>query len=97
LLREDYSWQGGKPYNYDYETEWAAGNHELSFELQPLTTNEQTRTLSMQIVSVNVTGPMAREHWLQPKDYTKFFPKKIPTDAAGRRAYARELLGEFAR
>jgi hypothetical protein len=97
LMREDYSWEGGKPYHYNYETDWTAGNHELSFELQPLTTNEQTRTLSMQISSVKISGPMAEEHWTQPRDYAKFFPRKVPEDAAGRRAYARELLGGFAR
>ncbi|MGA2243871.1 MAG: DUF1592 domain-containing protein [Verrucomicrobiota bacterium] len=30
-------------------------------------------------------------------EYRKFFPKPIPAAAAGRRAYARELLGDFAR
>jgi hypothetical protein len=97
LLNEEYSWQGGKPYHYHYEQDWPAGDHELSFALQPLTTNEQTRALSMQIVSVTVSGPMAQEYWNQPKDYAKFFPRKVPDDAAGRRAYARELLGGFAR
>ena len=97
LSRHDYSWEGGKPYNYSFETDWAAGNHELSFELQPLTTNEQTRTLSVQINSVKVSGPMTREHWVQPKNYTRFFPRTVPADAEGRRAYARELLGDFAR
>ena len=96
LLREEYSWEGGKPYHYHYEQDWAAGNHELSFELQPLTTNEPTRALSMQITSVKISGPMAQEHWVQPKNYAKFFPRKVPNDAGGRRAYARELLGEFA-
>ncbi len=97
LLREEYSWEGGKPYHYNYEQDWAAGNHELSFELQPLTTNEPARTLSMQIVSVNVCGPVAMEHWVQPKNYAKFFPRKVPEDAPGRRAYTQELLGGFAR
>ncbi len=97
LSRKEYSWEGGKRYHYDYEVDWSAGNHELTFELQPLTTNEQTRTLAMQISSVTVGGPMTQEHWIQPKDYTRFFPRKVPDDAEGRRAYARELLGTFAR
>lgn len=97
LLRDEYSWEGGKPYHYDYETDWTAGNHVLAFELQPLTTNEQTRTLSMQITSVKVSGPMDQKYWVQPKDYVKFFPRKVPDDPAARRAYAHELLGSFAR
>lgn len=98
LLREEYGWEGGKPYHYTYTVDWPAGDHVLSFELQPLTPNEpQTRTLSLQITSVKVTGPMAPEHWVQPKNYARFFPRKVPDDAQGRRAYARELLGGFAR
>ena len=97
MSRHEYSWEGGKPYYYNYEMDWAAGPHELSFVLLPLTTNEPARTLSMQITSVKIGGPMAVEHWVQPPGYTKFFPRKVPDDAAGRRAYARELLDSFAR
>ena len=98
LHRADYSWEGGKPYTYTLDVDWAAGDHELSFELQPLTPNQpQTRSLSMQITSVKVRGPMATEHWVRAKDYKQFFPKPVPDDAKGRRAYARELLGNFAR
>lgn len=98
LLREEYSWEGGKPYHYQYEVDWPAGNHELAFELQPLTPDEpQTRTLALQITSVKISGPIEKEHWVLPKDYAKFFPKPLPDDDAGRRAYARELLGGFAR
>ena len=46
--------------HYSYDVDWAAGDHELVFELQPLTPDEpQTRTLSMQITSVKVSGPGA--------------------------------------
>src|SRR6478736_4327394 len=97
LLQQEYSWEGGKPFHYSYDVDWTAGDHEFSFELQPLTPDEpQTRTLSLQITAIKVRGPLAKEHWVQPKDYTKFFPKKIPADAKERQAYARELLGNFA-
>ena len=67
--------------------DWPAGDHELAFELQPLTPDEkQTRTLSMQITSVTVRGPMAKEYWVQPKDYRKFFPEEGPGRAQLRAA-----------
>ncbi len=98
LLRGDYSWEGGKPFHYTYDVDWAAGDHQMAFELQPLTPEEkQTRNLSMQVTTVKVRGPMTQEHWVKPKDYEKIFPKKVPGDVAGRRAYAHELLGDFAR
>ena len=98
LLNAEYSWEGGKPYSYNFDVDWTAGDHELTFELVPLTPDQpQTRSLSMQITSVKIGGPTASEHWVQSKDYTKFFPKPVPEDAKARRAYAHELLGNFAR
>ena len=98
LLREEFSWEGGKPYSFRHDADWPEGDHELTFEVQPLTPDEkQTRNLSLQISSVVVQGPMAKEHWVRPPNYEKFFKKNIPEDTAGRRVYARELLGDFAR
>ncbi|MGC3956738.1 MAG: DUF1592 domain-containing protein [Verrucomicrobiota bacterium] len=97
LLRGEYAWEGGRALQYTYDVDWAAGAHELSFELVPLTPDEpQTRSLAMQITSVKVSGPLAKEHWMQPKDYAKFFPQPPPKDAKGRQAYTRELLRDFA-
>lgn len=98
MLREEFTWQGGKPFSFQREADWPAGDHELTFELQPLTPDEkQTRSLSLQISSVVVQGPMAKEQWVRPPNYERFFKKDVPVDAAGRQAYARELLGDFAR
>ncbi|MEK7782281.1 MAG: DUF1592 domain-containing protein [Verrucomicrobiota bacterium] len=98
LLNGEYAWAGGKGLHYSYDVDLTAGDHEFVFELQPLTPDEpQTRSLSMQITSIKVSGPLAQDHWVQPKNYTKFFPKKVPEDVKGRREYARELLGDFAR
>lgn len=98
MLRNEYAWEGGKTHTYNFEVDWVTGNHDLVFELEPLTPGEaQTRSLAMQISSVKIHGPLAQEHWVQPKNYTKFFPKPVPADEAGQRAYARELLRDFAR
>jgi hypothetical protein len=98
LFQKEFSWEGGRPYHYDFDQDWPAGDHQLEFELQPLTPDEkQTRTLSMQITSVTVLGPLAKKYWVPPENYGRFFAGKIPETAAGRRAYARELLGDFAR
>ena len=98
LLKKEFSWGGGQPYHFNYDQDWAAGDHQLDFELQPLTPGlEQARTLSLQITAVTVRGPMAEEYRVKPDNYARFFPKDVPGDEAGRRAYARELLGDFAR
>jgi hypothetical protein len=97
LLKKEFSWEDDKSYHFNYDQNWTAGNHQMDFELQPLTPGlEQVRTLSMQIKSVTVGGPMAKEFWVKPENYAKFFPKDVPETAVGRRDYARELLGDFA-
>ena len=97
LLRNEYSWQGGKSYHYELDQNWEAGNHQLTFELQPLTQETPARTLTMQITSVTVRGPLDDKHLTRPKNYERFFPKEVPSGSAARRQYARELLGSFAR
>jgi mono/diheme cytochrome c family protein len=90
LLRRDYSRQGGKPYQFTFDRSWKAGPHELTIEVEPLTPDErQVRSLALRIQSVTVRGPLER-------DYERFFPGVVPDDPAGRRRYARELLGRFA-
>ncbi len=48
----------------------------------------------MQIASAKIFAPLAK---VQPGDDEKPFSKTIPAGASERRAYARELLGNFAR
>ncbi len=97
LLKQEFAWEGGKPYHFDFDQTWTAGNHALAFELRPLTPGvEPTRTLSLQITAVTVRGPLTRENRVKPKNYARFFPKPVPANAAARRDYAGELLGDFA-
>jgi hypothetical protein len=98
LLQADYAGGNGQAYHYHYEPDLAAGNHLLSFDLKPLTPDQpHSNALALQIISVKVSGPMAQEHWLQPKNYQTWFPRKAPAGAAERRDYAREILAKFAR
>lgn len=98
IMSNNYSWQGGTPYHYEINQNWAAGDHELAFELQPLTPDKpQVRSLSMQIKSVTVRGPMEQKYWTRPKNYERFFPKAVPSGSSERREYAHQLLGNFAR
>ena len=98
MFSQKFVWQdGGTPYHFDYDENWAAGNHQLDFELQPLLPGStRNRTLTIQVNSVTVRGPMDKENGVRPQNYAQFFPKSVPASAAGRRDYARELLGKFA-
>lgn len=94
----EYSRQGGKPYVLTFERDWKAGPHELTFKVEPLTPGvEQVRSLTLRINEVTIRGPIGDErHLIRPPNYGRFFPREVPEDPEGRRAYARELLGAFA-
>jgi hypothetical protein len=96
LMKHDFSREGGRPFHYDLERDWKEGPHELTFELQPLTHEEQLRSLTMRVDSVTVRGPFDEKYFVHPKGYERFFTKDAPKGKAERRAYARELLSAFA-
>ena len=98
LLRETYAWQDGKTYHYSFQEHLSAGDHRLTFEIEPLTPPEKrASSVDFRIVSVKVQGPLDPKHWTRPRNYDRFFPKDEPpqTDPE-RRQYAREVLGRFA-
>ncbi len=98
LFSQEFTREGdGKVYDYAFDRDWVAGEHTLSFEVQPITPDqEQKRLLRFRLNSVTVRGPLAKEYWVQPKEYARYFPKPVPKWAGARRRYARELLAAFA-
>ena len=98
LLRRDYNREGGKRLQYVFDQKWQAGGHNLSFELQPLTPGtEQIRALTLRINKVTLRGPLNAKYEVEPLHYRNFFPRPVPASGPDRRAYAHELLGDFAR
>jgi hypothetical protein len=98
LMRESYGWQDYKSYQYSYKEHLSAGDHRLSFEIEPVTPPEKQLTpLDFRIVSVKAQGPLDPKYWTRPKNYERFFPKDEPPQAdPERHEYAREILGRFA-
>jgi hypothetical protein len=97
LLRREFVRQDNKLFHFEFAREWKAGPHPLAIEVQPLTPDaKQVRSLSFRIQSVTLRGPMDERYWVRPRDYERFFPGEKPRDAAGRRAFARRVLGDFA-
>ena len=97
LLRKEYNREGGKLLHYLFDQTWQPGEHKLSFEVQPLTPGvEQIRTLTLRINKVTLRGPFDAKYEVEPRNYRTFFPRPVPAGAVERRAYARQLLGDFA-
>jgi len=98
LMSRELTREGNRPFHFEFERDWAAGEHQLVLEVQPLTPDQkQVRSLTVRIDAVTIRGPLEKEHWVRPKNHDRFFPGETPTDAAGRRDQARRLLQPFAR
>jgi hypothetical protein len=97
LLKKEFGWYDNKTFHFDFNERWEAGPQEMTFELEPLTPEDQMiNSLDMRILDVVVRGPMEKEHWGRPKNYERFFTGDAPDNPAARRASARQLLGNFA-
>ncbi len=97
LLRQEFGWYDNKSFSFDFDAKWEAGEKKMTFELEPLTPVEKKiNSLDMRIARVRLQGPLEKEHWITPKNHERFFTRQAPDGSAGRRAYAKELLGNFA-
>jgi hypothetical protein len=98
LLHETFGWHDYKTFHYSYESHLSAGDHRLTWEIDPQTPSEQrTGVLDLRIISVKLEGPLDPQKWTQPKNYGRFFPRSAPPQAeADKRQYAREILSRFA-
>ena len=75
-LAREFSRQDGKPFRYEIAQDLKAGEHELAFELQPLTQGEkQVRSLAIRIQTVTMRGPADERYQVQPKNYATLFPE----------------------
>ena len=96
-FEREFARMGGKSLAFRFDCDWQPGEHTFTCEIQTVGADRpQVRQLRMRINAVAVRGPLAKEHWVTPKDYGRFFPRAVPADLAGRRIYAGEILGRFA-
>ena len=97
VLETNFSWQAGKTFPFEFDQKWEAGDHGLVVEVHPLTpVDKKINSLDLQIVSATVRGPLDQKYWTRPKNYERFFPSEIPSDAVARQKYARKVLETFA-
>jgi hypothetical protein len=97
LVQKEFGWNANKAFPFQFDQTLSQGNHRLEFELQPLNTAPgETNTIVMRLVNVTVRGPTEKEFNTKPKNYTRFFPRDVPTGEAERRQYAHEILRNFA-
>jgi hypothetical protein len=97
LHRQEFGRRDSRTLRLEFDRTWEAGTHDLTIEIQPLTPDEkQVRSLAIRVQAASLRGPMDGDHRVLPPNYKRFFPGDVPEDDAGRRDYAREILGRFA-
>ena len=97
LLDQEFVREGAKDFKFAFDRDWTAGEHRLSIEIRPLGPDrDQKRLLRLRLNAVTVRGPYAPEHWVQPANYARYFPRPVPAEPAARAAYLREILNGFA-
>lgn len=97
LQDRQYARKGGEDYKLKFQVDWRPGPHEIRCKLEPVTPQiEQVRSLRITLRSVTLRGPLEEEHWVEPPNYRKWFPRDVPSRGPDKRAYARELLEDFA-
>ena len=98
LWRKPMGWHAGERFRFEVETNWIAGDHALTFELEPLVpVAQKTNSLDLRLHFVRVQGPLDEKHWVRPKNFELFFTQDPPEDATARRVFATEVLGRFAK
>lgn len=98
LVKQEFAWQDGKKFRFEFPMMWQAGDHPLELTLEPKTPPEQKKSsVDLRILSVVVEGPLEPERWVRPKNFDMFFSEDDPGKTAeSQREYARATLSRFA-
>lgn len=96
LWKQEQGWHDRKEVRLSFEEPFSPGEHVLAFHVRPTTEFEKSSALEFRINSVTIRGPLEKENWVRPKNYGRFFTGTTPDDPAKRRAYAADLLRNFA-
>jgi cytochrome c553 len=96
LMTDEYDWGTGRK-TLEFPADFQAGDHSLSFELEPLTPAEKQQTdVTFRLSAARLVGPLAESEWVRPDNFDRFFDRDDPGSPELRRDYAREVLQRFA-
>ena len=77
--KQDLNWEDNKRVQFELNERLEPGDHRVTIELHPLTPVEEKKTsVDLRIDTVRIEGPLAREHWVRPKNFERFFTEDAP-------------------
>lgn len=97
LLEEEHKWQNDKKVGHEFFRHLEPGEHVVRVTLEPLASKEEKKTnVEFRLRNVVLKGPLAREHWVHPANYKRFFARdEPPEDSTAQREYAADVLRRF--
>lgn len=103
-LERECGWDEYKLFEYHYDVALDEGEHQLEFQLDPIPPGESEEVVGnggtfvrFEIAWVRVEGPAGTTKLVHPRNYERFFTRdQPPEDPEQRRAYAAEVLRQFA-
>ena len=102
VSEKEHGWESNNDVDDVYLVHWEPGPHTISTALKPSpamgkgVAGRGADNL-YNIKKVRLEGPLDPAQWVHPANYTRFFTRDdVPSDAAGRRAYAKEIFSAFA-
>ena len=106
VFQEELAWRDYLKVEPAVEVKWAAGEYPLQLTLQPLVGKDKKPeekpgdgppNVEFRFSGFTLQGPLEPEFAAHPPNYERFFTRdSVPTEAAARADYAREILRRFA-
>ena len=101
VSEKEHGWESNHDVDDVYTVHWEPGPHTISTAIKPsATVGKGTAGRGADnlynIKKVRLEGPLDPVKWVHPANYTRFFTRDdVPSDAAERRAYAKEIFTAF--
>ena len=99
FMEKEHGWADMEYLTDTFTFKWEPGDHVVTCELTPVFPELKPLRTKMEyrVLFAVFDGPLAKELWAHHPNYHRFYTRdRPPTDAAERRAYAREVLARFA-
>jgi hypothetical protein len=103
VSEKEHGWESNHDFDEVHLVHWEPGPHTISTGLKPAAPAKggggggRAADNLYNIKKVRLEGPLDPARWVHPANYTRFFGRDVvPSDAAGCRAYAKEILSAFA-
>jgi hypothetical protein len=102
VANQELAYFDEKQISFESTFNWQPSEHAMTIELEPTVPEEDKKNIiDLFVHRATIQGPLDEARWVRTEGYDRFFPREVPRGngrkaKAQRRAYAAEILGNFA-